>query len=136
MENLALKVRISVLWLFYAVTWPVAMLLFLLGPGGIEQVMSGEVEGTQITTGFLLFMSLFWLIPLIMAFLSVTLRDAANRWANLILGIVVAAFEVLHMLGHLLQGQLTSLHLVSSVASIVVPALIAWYAWKWRKAEA
>jgi len=38
--------------------------------------------------GMMLFRALFWWIPLVMAVLSVTLKDLANRWANMILSIV------------------------------------------------
>ena len=50
--------------------------------------MAGEMEGMQISEGLLVFFGMFWLVPLIMAVLSVTLKDTANRRTNLVLGII------------------------------------------------
>lgn len=136
MEILAWKVRISLLWLFCAVAMSAAMVLSFMEPGVIEEMMSGEVEGFQISAGFLLFMSLFWLIPLVMAFLSLTLKDAANRWANIILGIVFAVFTIVDVIAHTMKGEPPVGHLLIVLSMIVVPALIAWHAWKWPTQEA
>jgi hypothetical protein len=136
MEVLTLRVRIAMLWLFQAVTMSATSLLSLMRPGMIEQVMTGEVEGLQMTTGMLLFMALFWLIPLIMAFLCVTLRDSANRWTNVVLGLVFAVWSTFHLALHIMGGQLPLEQLLLHAALIVAPALIVWYAWRWPKAVA
>jgi len=70
-----------------------------------------------------------------MAFLSLTLKDPINRWANIIVGIVLAAFfsSPSDLSGCLIQGKLT-LFLVNA-SLIVVAALIVWHAWKWPKQE-
>jgi len=136
MEVLAWKVRISVLWLFCAVAMSASMVLSLMEPGVIEGVMAGEMDAWQISAGLLLFVSLFWLIPLVMAFLSLTLKDAANRWANIILGIVFAVFTIVNVIAHTMKGQPPVGHLLIVLSMIVVPALIAWHAWKWPTQEA
>jgi len=136
MEVLAWKVRISVLWLFCAVAMSASMVLSLMDPGVIEGVMAGEMEAWQISAGLLLFVSLFWLIPLVMAFLSLTLKDAANRWANIILGIVFAVFTIVNVIAHTMKGEPPVGHLLIVLSMIVVPALIAWHAWKWPTQEA
>ena len=135
METLLLKVRIAVLWIFLAVGMSASMILALMGPGFIEEVMSGEMEGMKISAGLTIFFSLFWLIPLIMAFLSVTLKDGANRKTNLILGILFLVFNIIHLISHLVQGNLPVDHLVMCIFAIVVPALIVWYSWKWPREE-
>ena len=76
METLTLKVRIAVLWILLAVCFCSAgYILHLFEPGAIEEIMSGEMYGVEITEWWLLFLYLLWLIPMIMAFLSVTLKD-------------------------------------------------------------
>ena len=107
--------------------------IVVYGPGGIDEIMSGMAEGMQISTGLLLFFLLFWLIPLAMAFLSVTLKDLANRKANIILGIIFTVFYIGHLFMHLTRGSLPLDHLVMCVLMILLPALILWYAWKWPK---
>jgi len=71
MEILLFKIKIAVLWIFLAVAMSASMILWFMAPGAIDEIMSGMAEGMQITTGLLLFFLLFWLIPLVMAFLGV-----------------------------------------------------------------
>jgi len=128
--------RIAVLWIFMAVAMSAHMELSLLEPGVIEQITSGK---TQIGEGMFLFMSLFWLIPLTMAFLSVTLKDLANRRANITMGIVATTLNVFHSLYelmvqpsiHMIQPSIHQLLIDGS--TVVVTALVVWYAWKWPK---
>jgi hypothetical protein len=131
MEVLTWKVRISVLWLFCAVAMSAGMVLGFMEPGVIEEVMAGEMS-----VGVLLFMSLLWLIPLVMAFLSLTLKDAVNRWANIILGIVFAVFHIVNVIRVTMTGELPVGALLIALSMIVAPALIAWHAWKWPTQEA
>jgi len=131
METLTLKVRIAVLWIFMAVAISAHGVLSFMEPGAIEQITSG---GMQLSAGMLVFMALFWLVPLTMAFLSVTLKDVANRRANIILGIVFVVLSIFHLTEHLAHPTVHQLLIVCS--TIVVAALIVWYAWKWPKQEA
>jgi len=74
MENLLLKIRVAVLWIFLAVAMSTSMILSLMGLGVIEEIMDGSMEGLKITSGTIMFFSLFWLIPMAMAFLSLRFR--------------------------------------------------------------
>jgi len=136
MEILTLKVRLTVLWLISAVIMSASMAIFFLEPGSIGEVMAGRMEGLAINSASLLFMALFWLIPLAMAFITVTVRDSANRWTNVVVGLVFAVFYVFHLLGHIIQGTLPIEALVFCVLTILVPAAIVWYAWRWPKPTA
>jgi len=99
--------------------------------GAIEQIIAGEWEGMKITDGWLLFLAIFWLVPLTMAFLSLTLKDSTNRWANIIAGIAWAAFGIFDVGDTLMRGLLV-LSVLSAV-KMVVAVLIVWLAWKWPK---
>jgi len=94
--------------------------------------LGGLYEGIVVTEELLLFFTLFWLIPLTMAFLSLTLKDSANRWANIILSIFWASIWIIDMI----EGGLLLAQYLINVSMIVVVALIVWYAWKWPKQEA
>ena len=111
------KIKISVLWLFSAVAFLAHQILALMEPGVIAQIMDGEVEGMKIGTELILLFAILFLVPLIMAFLSLTLKDSINRWTNIILGSVFAALfigviatvaklsgETLMMVSHLARG--------------------------------
>ena len=131
MENLALKIRLAVLWLFVAVTMSANTLLYLIVPGVIDEIRAGTVVGMQAGAGLLLTMAImyFW-IPLVMAVVSLTLRDKVNRWASVSLG----AFYVVFISFELFMNVTTVAYpyvILMDSSAIVVAALIAYYAWKW-----
>jgi hypothetical protein len=68
-------------------------------------------------------------IPSVMIFLSLSLKAKANRWANIILGIVYAGI----ILGTFLMGGAWAYYIFYGTVEIVLTGLIAWYAWKWPK---
>jgi hypothetical protein len=131
MENLALKTKISVLWLFEEVAFLAYMMLTTLEPGVIEQIMAGEIEGMKIGPEILLLLAILLLVPLVMAFLSLTLKDSTNRWANIILGIVFAGLELLNLVE--LLANPSAHRILMTLSKVVVAALIVWYAYKWPK---
>jgi len=128
MERLTWKIRISVLWLFMAVAMAAHNALSFMERDVVEQMWE-----MQMGVGMLVFMALFWLVPLIMAALSLTLKDSANRWANIVLGIVFTLLNIGHLVEHLTPPVVHQILILAS--TVVVTALIAWYAWKWPKQE-
>ena len=122
------KIRLSALWVAGMLNGLMGGMLELFEPGLIEQVMAGEVGGMEITSDMLLFMAILMVIPSIMVFLSVTLKDKANRWANIILGIVFFGFGLLELIEKITQPYF----IVSGIVGIVFSVLILWYAWKWK----
>jgi len=98
--------------------------------------MEGAILGMQIGQELLLGMAVmyFW-IPLVMAVLSLSLKDKANRWANIILGIVYIGFVLVELVSNILTAAYPYAILMSTSA-LAVAALITWYAYKWpiRKA--
>jgi uncharacterized membrane protein len=90
----------------------------------------------QVGPELLLVMAImyFW-VPLVMAVLSLTLKDKANRWANITLGIFYAGFILLELIMNITTVTYPYVILMDTSA-IVVAALIAWYAWKWPKQQA
>ena len=128
MESVLLKTRIAVLWLFITVA---SILHYILVSPNELQFFLTETEKDP---GFAFFGAVFLLIPLVMAFLSVTLKDVANRRANLVLGVVYTIINILHIFGCPVAHS--SAHQILLVLStIVVSLLIVWYAWKWPKEE-
>ena len=135
MEILRWKTRLSVLWVFMAVGMSAAMILYFMMPGVVEEIIAGEMEGMQISDGLLAGFTIFWLIPLIMAVLCLTLKDAPNRWTNFVLSIIFGVFYLVDVIGDLSRVGLSGDTLMG-IAAIVVAAFIAWFAWKWPKQEA
>jgi len=117
-----------VLWIFYAVAFLVVMILALMEPDVIQQIMAGEIEGMKIGPEILLLFAILLLVPLVMAFLSLTLKDSANRWTNIILGIVFTVFQLVALIETLAQPSAHAI--LMEISKVVAPALIVWYAWK------
>jgi len=122
------KIKVSVLWLFYAVAFLVVLNLGAFEPGAIEQIMTGEIGGMKITPELMLVVAILMLAPLVMAFLSLTLKDSVNRWANIIVGIVFTVFQLI-ALGESV-AQPIAWEILMELSKVVAPALIVWYAWK------
>jgi len=138
MENLALRIKLSVLWLFWIFGFLVHMFLALFEKGVIEQIIAGEFVGIQITSGAMLFFAIFMLVPLVMAPVSLILKDKANRWANVVVGIVYTGLCVFDSIGTAIFdiSALSAYAILMYISHIVASALIVWYAWKWPKQEA
>jgi len=135
MENLALKTKLAVLWLFVAVTLSANTILYFIVPGVIDEIRAGEVVGMQAGPELLLVMAItYYWVPLVMAVLSLTLKDKANRWANIILGIFYAGFILFELIMNVRTVAYPYVILMD-ISAVVVAALIARYAWKWSKQE-
>lgn len=122
------KIKISVLWLFAAVAILAHQILVLMEPGIIAQLMAGEAEGQKIGPELILFFAILMLVPLVMAFLSLTLKDSINHWLNIIVG---AVFSVLWFVGVVDAAQTAYWGgALMTLSTVVASALIVWYAWK------
>ena len=128
MEILRWKTRIAVLWVFMAVAMSAHSIFSFMEPEVVEQMWEMEMG-----PGMMLLMALFWWVPLVMAVLSLTLKDSANRWVNFVLGVVFTILNIVHLAEHLAQPSAHQILFIGS--TVVVTGLIAWFAWKWPKQE-
>jgi hypothetical protein len=129
MNNTLFKVRLSILWIFIGVAGYRCTSFF--EPGVIEKILAGE-WAEMTTEGMLLFMAFFWLIPFLMAFLSVTLKDKPNRWGNIVIGVVFVILNFFHFVEHAMEELLVH-QLIIVGATVIAALLIVWYAWCWPK---
>lgn len=128
------KIKISVLWLFYTVAFLAVMMLGIMEPGVLNQFLNtGEIGGLKIGQELLLLFAVLMLVPLVMAFLSLTLKDSSNRWANVIVGIVYTGFQLFALVGTLTASSVYAYAVLLETAKVVVPAVIAWYSWKSKR---
>lgn len=131
MADLAWKMRISVLWIFLAVSMSALALMYLMESGVIEEIIAGKIDGIEISGGLLMVYALIWLVPLIMAFLTLILKDKTNRYTNAVLGLLWAFLGIFDIADHLSKGYAFGGFGLMGVAKIVVALLIFWHAWKW-----
>ena len=132
MELLRWKTRIAVLWIIHMVSFSAYLILSSVEPKVMPAPQTGSLqisEGTKFGWVFL------FCVPWIMAWLSLTLKDAANRWTNFVFGILFAAILILTLIGSFTGGASAALQF-NIFWGFVVSLLIIWYAWKWPKQEA
>ena len=137
MEILRCKARLSVLWLTMAVGTAAAVFISLFTPGTIEDIMVCEMEGMQISEGMMVFYAFFFIIPLVVAILCLTLSGSANRWLNFVLGIIWVLWFVFEIVDQATGGEVVFIATwLMIVAGLVISAFIAWFGWKLPKQEA
>ena len=122
-------IRISVLWIFFAVAMSAHYVMLFFEPDVLQKAGAGASARLAIVEAFT-----NWLIPLTMAFLSVTLGDLANRYLNMVLGGLFTLLGIIHIavcpIVHI--SNKPSVHqLLICISTVVVTALIFWYAWNW-----
>jgi hypothetical protein len=130
MEDVKIKLTIS--WLFIAISMTANTILYFTVPGIIDEVMTGKIVGMQTEPELILVMAVayFW-IPLVMALLSVTLKDKINYWINIIFG----AFYTVFVLFELLMNVTTVAYpyvILLDTSAIIVAIMIVRNAWKWK----
>lgn len=124
------RARIAVLWIAVAVGMSAHVLLVLAMPGTLGEVMQGRVGEEELTVGMLVFMALFWVVPLTMAFLALVLRDPVNRYANAGVGVVATGMWAWDVIGHLVAGEGFGALFLAGAALVVASVAIVWHAWK------
>ena len=89
-------------------------------------------DGTvKITDGFLLGTAIMFEIPFLMIVLSWVLKYRANRWENIIAGIVFVLMQIYS----LFLGVPSPAYIFYSTVEIAGLLLIIWNAWKWINPE-
>jgi hypothetical protein len=125
------KLKLSALWVAAMFLYVYGDILRFMQPGAIEDFILGKgAGGSQVTQVSLLGIAILMAIPSVMVFLSLTLKPKANRWANIILGIVYTIAIPLSML-----VEISVFYIFLAIVEAVLIALIVWYAWKWPKQE-
>ncbi len=97
----------------------------------MEHIIAGNMGPFQTTQVALLNAMILMMIPSVMVFLSLTLKAKANRWTNIIVGILY----IVVVIGNVI-GESWAFYIFGSIVELVLTALIVWYAWQWPKQEA
>jgi hypothetical protein len=105
------------------------MLTYLLGD--VLRIFSGdfvagEVSGMELSQGLMLGMAALMLLPIIMVFLSLTLKYPAVRWVSIVVAVFLFLFNAI---GLPTYPSLYDQFLIA--VGLVFNALTVWYAWKW-----
>jgi len=141
MEALRWKTRIVVLWFIAAEAFSAHMIMVTIDPVSMKLML--DMGATVNAVGWM-FGAIYWLIPIWMAFVTITVKGSSNRWANFVLGIIGTLLGIYHFfmcgvpLSFIPPGPVvgpTAHHILLLGTATVATALIIWYAWKWPKQE-
>ena len=115
-----------------SVIWICVMLAYLLGD--VLRIFSGDFKagemgskgGMPMTQPMLLGIAMVMVIPVVMVFLSVTLPQPANRWANIIMAVFFFLFNIVG-----LPSYASTYDKFLIAVSLVFNVVIVFYAWNW-----
>jgi hypothetical protein len=116
------QIKLSALWVALMLTYLLGDVLRIFS----GDFVAGEIGGKRITQIQWLGIAILMVIPIVMVFLSLTLKYPVNRWANIIVAIF---FFVFNLIGLPTYPSAYDKFLI--VVGLVFNALTIWYAWKW-----
>src|SRR5262249_38668849 len=127
-----IRVRLSVLWLFATLNYIYADVFFCIDVLGSK---NGRASVLHFSPGAWLGIAIHMEIPIAMVLLSRILKPRANRWANIVAGVIETAavlltqfvLPVFHLTGT------SSYYLFFGTVEVACTALIVWYAWRWPR---
>jgi len=98
-------------------------------PVALNELVSGTAD-IAVTDVMLVVLSAILAIPIVMSVLSLTLKDKANRRANLIAGSLFVVWELVFLI--FVYSQAPLYEIFWGIAYLVFVSLVVWYAWKWK----
>ena len=125
--RVGVRPKISALWVAILVLFAYGDIFGFFKPGQIEEVMSGEISGIEITQGFLFAISVYIAIASVMIFLTLVLKPAVARWTNIVLAILYIVSIIAAAIGE------DAYYLFLSTVEIAMLLLIVVYAWAWPR---
>jgi hypothetical protein len=126
-----MKVRLQTLWIFVMFNYLYADVLGLHDPAVLKEILTGQVGGLELNQGFLLGAAILMETAIAMVLLSRILKYGANRWANMVVGVIHTAA----VLSSMFVGTPSLYYMFFGTIEIVCTSLIVWYAWKWVNSE-
>jgi len=126
-----MKVKLSMLWLFAMLNYLYADVMTLMDSSVLNEIITGRVGSVHITEEFLLMAAILMEIPIAMVVLSRLLAYRANRWANIIAGVIKTAAVG----GSLFVGEPKLYYSFFAIIEIACTSYIVWLAWNWRRSE-
>lgn len=127
------ETTIEVKQLKLSAIWIALMLTYLLGD--VMRIFSGdfipgEMVGAQTSQGLYLGMASLFAIPILMVYMSLTLKYRVNRRANMIVAVL---FFIINIIG--LPGYASYFDQFLIIVGLVFNLVTIWQAWKWAEQE-
>lgn len=126
-----MRITLSALWTARMLTGFLGDVLRFLEPGLMNRLADGEIAGMQVSHGLLLVSAVIMTFPVAMVVLSLTLRYAVCRWANIVLAVALFGFDAAG-----LPTYTSAYSIFLIIVGLAFNALTVWYAWRWRGTSA
>ena len=120
------KALLSTLWIFVFLNLIFRDIHEFFRLGLLEEMMTGIVNGNQVTEQVMLIGAFMVEIPILMVLLSRILNYRINRWANIIIGAVTIALITA-------MGQKDLDDIFFATVEVMALSAIIWLAVKWRE---
>ena len=126
------RIRLSILWVADVIALAAAFTLTMFEPGYLDDILSGQLEGMEISVGVILLASFFWLVPLFMMYLSLVMKPSVIRVLTILLGLLLGLLNLIDFLGGLATFEVLGFARSIMIAMMtIIPFVIAWHGWKW-----
>lgn len=106
---------------------------FLYQQGDTQRIYAGDYKPGELEIGGIMSAETLWMvsavtmtIPVVMVVLSLILPYNANRWANIVVGVLFFVYTLMGVGRY--PGAYDRFLLI---VSLVFNALTVWYAWRW-----
>jgi hypothetical protein len=129
-RKIDVKIKLAGLWTSVMFCYVYADYFGLYRTGALQGMLAGKMGPLgPATQGVLLGTSVLLAIPSAMIFFSLALRPTANRWLNVVFGVLYTLVN----LTNLTSGW--AFYIFFGVVEIVLTLLIVWYAWSWPRSK-
>jgi hypothetical protein len=130
------RVVLSTLWIFAVLNYLYADVFGLffnpsLQPDEWSDLLAGNVDGMEVTQGFVLTFAVLMETAIAMVVLARLLPYRANRWVN----VAVGAFHTALVAWSLTGGAVNLFYGFFATIEIACTVFIVWYAWRWAGAD-
>ena len=123
-----MRVKLSTLWIFAMFNYIYADIMSLMKAENLEAFLTGYVGSMQITDQFLLSAAILMETAIVMVLISRILGYRANRWANIIVGIL----HTVSVAASMFVGSGPGLYyMFFGTIEVACTLYIVWSAWKW-----
>lgn len=119
---------LSALWIAVMFLYVYVDIVALFKPGTVEGILNGRVWTFDVTQTWALGALALMTVPTLMVVLSLTLRAAAARWAN----VVVAALFALVSIGNAI-GETWLFYWFGALTEAALLLLVVRIAWTWPR---
>ena len=130
-EKTDMRILLSTLWIFAILNYLYCDIMGIMDVNLLKQYLTGTVNGMEMNENFLLAAAILMEIPIAMVLLSRILNYKANRWANIIAGILMTLAQT----ATLFVGEPAKYYLFCSIIEIATTITIVWLAWKWKNSD-